>query len=399
MKKLISLFIDALRPDFINKKDTPFLYKLSSEKPPIELVTLLGYSDAIDASIFTGTYPDTNGYWMKFQYSPRQSIFNKIPLTQPLMILDYIPTKISYIRSGINLALYYTVYKKISKQLGYDELGSFNIPYRYLTKFDMTLKKSLIGENPFINIPTIFDILRSKNKSYYYTHNIKKDTIKILKNSTLSIVYFSDADAAAHLFGINCPRFYNSLKKLDNKIKFIFERFKGEKDTNFIIFSDHGMAPVHTIFTFKELFKKQGFNKRFFLALDGTMVRFWYFDNKIKNEVRNLFENAPYGHFLNQDEKTNLRINFQHNKYGDDIFLLNQGYAIFPNYMSWARPHAMHAYHPSYKEQRGVVILSGNSFENNQTTFARPVDIMPSILNALDIAIPSTVEGKSLIKE
>lgn len=68
--KIIGIFIDALRPDFISEKDTPFLYTLSKENPCMELETILGYSDAIDATIFTGVYPDTHGFWMKYWYDP-----------------------------------------------------------------------------------------------------------------------------------------------------------------------------------------------------------------------------------------------------------------------------------------------------------------------------------------
>ncbi|MCD4664759.1 MAG: alkaline phosphatase family protein [Bacteroidales bacterium] len=397
MKRLIGIFVDALNPRFISKENTPFLYDLSQGNPAIELETLLGFSDAIDASIFTGTYPDTNDYWMKFQYNPEQSIFKNIPITYPLKVLDFIPPSFSLIRSGINYAMYHTIYKQFSKRYGYDGLASFNMPYKILHNFDFTLKKSLMGENPFENIPTIFDLLRKNDKTFYYTHGIKKDTLKMLRKSDLGIVYLSDADAAAQLFGVDCPRFFNTLRNLDSKIKFIFEKFKGDPDTNFILFSDHGMAKVDKILTFNKLLKNKEFNKRYLLTLDGTMVRFWYFDADIKQEIQDILKGESYGHFLTKGEKTDLRINFAHNKYGDDIFLLDQGYSIFPNFFSWAKPEAMHSYHPSYKEQKGIVILCGKPFDDVSKTLARTVDLMPSMLNYLGMDVPNTIEGESLI--
>jgi len=31
---------------------------------------MLGYSDAIRATLFTGTYPDRHGYWIMYKFDP-----------------------------------------------------------------------------------------------------------------------------------------------------------------------------------------------------------------------------------------------------------------------------------------------------------------------------------------
>lgn len=399
-EKLIGIFIDALRPDFISERDTPFLYALSNENPCMELETILGYSDAIDATIFTGTYPDVYEYWMKYYYDPQNSPFKNMPFLSVFKLIDYIPS--AFIRSGINFVLRSTFYKWFSKKLGYNELASYNIPYKLIHNFDFTLKKSFLDNEPFEGIPTIVDVLNANGKTFYYTHGIKADTFKKLENVDLGIVYLSDIDFTAHLFGLQSPRFSKTLKKVDGKVKTIFETCKKfNPNTNIIVFSDHGMANVHTILTFKELFKDKRLGDRYLFALDGTKVRFWYFDDSIQNEIHELFKDKTYGHFLTDDEKKKFRIKFDHNLYGDDIFLLDQGYSIFPNFMSWAKPKAMHAYHPKYKEQKGTLILHGEAFKNNSKsgdeTLVKLVDIMPTILEVLELEIPDTVEGRSLV--
>lgn len=394
-KKLIGIFIDALRPDFISKEHTPFIYNLTKNNYYNELETILGYSDSIDASIFTGTYPDRHGYWMKYQYNPANSPFKNLKIIKPLSTIDYIPS--NFIKSGINFTLYNTLYRKISKDLGYDGLASYNIPYKLLENFDITLKKSQFDLGVFNPIMTLFDVLESNGKTHYYSHGIKQDTFERIKQSDMGIIYLSDIDFYAHIFGLQSAIFYRALHKLDNKVQRIYETCKtSEPYANIILFADHGMADVHKILTFKELRKHPGFGKRFLYALDGTMVRFWYFDDSIQSIIHDYFSDLPYGHFLTNDEQKTLRIKFSHNRYGDDIYLLKQGFSIFPNYMSWNTPKAMHAYHPSYNEQKGAVILSGDKF--NMSGNKSPVklaDIMPTILDVLGIDIPETVEGVS----
>jgi len=393
IRKVVCVFVDALRAEFIDKEMTPFLFKLANTCHSMEIETILGYSDVIDATIFTGVYPNVHGYWMKYHYDPTNSPF-KSSIFLPLRIIDYIPSP--FIRSGINYVLYNTFYKLLSYKLGYNELASFNIPYYLLHNFSITLRKSMMDEDAF-KIPTIFGLLRAKNKKFYYSHGIKSETFQTLKEVDLGIVYLSDIDFWAHLVGIDSAQFKKSLSKLDKKVESIFKNsVENYPDTVFIVFSDHGMANVHTLLNFRELLEDKDFCNHYMMVLDGTMIRFWYFNENIKQKIRAYFLEKKYGHFLSESEKKDLQINFSHNKWGDDIFLLDQGFAIYPNFMSWARPKAMHAYHPKYKEQKGCFILSGRPCKKLESI--NLVDIMPTILDILEIKIPDNVEGTSLLE-
>jgi predicted AlkP superfamily pyrophosphatase or phosphodiesterase len=394
--RLLGIFVDGLRPDFISKEHTPYLYKLSEDNPCMELETILGYSDAIDASIFTGTYPDTNGYWMKYQYNPKTSPFKNIEELRYLKIIDKIP--LHFIKSGINYLLFHTYYKKVAKRIGIHGFATHNIPYNLLTNFDFSLTKSLWEDEPFDNIPTLFDVIKKNNTNTHYMHGLKSDAFKRIKDTLLSIIYLSDIDFYAHIFGLKSRIFWRKLEKLDRKIGYITKKYQEiEKKGNVFIFADHGMAQVDKIFHFKELLNHKEYNKKFFMAPDGTMLRFWYFDENMKSEIRNYLEEKTYGHFLTDAEKQQLHLNFAHNRYFEDVFLLDQGHAIFPNFMSWNTPKAMHAYHPKLEEQHGALIFKGEAFECVKERRAYLVDLMPTILNSLNIEVPSTCEGKSLV--
>jgi predicted AlkP superfamily pyrophosphatase or phosphodiesterase len=384
--QLTGIFIDALRPDFISERYTPFLYALTKENYFNELETILGYSDAIDATIFTGVYPNVHNYWMKYHLDKTNSVFKDVKLMRQLGFIDHIPS--DFIRSGINYSLYNTVFKRMSKQVGYDGFASYNIPYRLIDNFNLTMKKSFYDEGAFGSLPTIFDLLKASQKTYHYSHGIRKNTLAICNKVDMGIIYLSDIDFYAHIFGLRSPVFFNALRKVDRKVKLIVETMrKNDPHASIIVFSDHGMADVHRVLDYRILLKHPDLYRRFLFALDGTMIRFWYFDDGMKDRIHELFLGDSHGHFLSESEKAGLKIDFAHNRYGDDIFLLDQGSAIYPNFMSWNTPKAMHAYHPRYPEQKGSIILSGGAFDDvpRARSSARLVDIMPIILKTLSL--------------
>ena len=81
MTKVLAILIDGFRHDYISQEDTPFLYGLNKNHPAPPLRPILGYSDSIRATIFSGVYPNKHNYWMGYKYSPESSpfgFFNKL---------------------------------------------------------------------------------------------------------------------------------------------------------------------------------------------------------------------------------------------------------------------------------------------------------------------------------
>ena len=399
-EKLLVIFVDALRPDFITKEATPYLYHLTKDYLSTECIPILGYSDAIRATIFTGTYPDKHGYWMKYQYSPQTSPFRQVKW---LRFIDHLPSP--FLRSGINLVLSKTLFKTLAKIYQYHELASYNIPYNIIDNFDFTLKKSILDEGPFEQVETIFDILRSNNVKYLYieSSSIKSTLRKISGGERFVMHYLSDIDAASHRHGLFTQRFFRTLKQVDRKIESLIEKAKEKmgKNLHIIVFSDHGMSRVNEICCLEEPFGSQlkdwVSKGRLLYAVDATMIRFWYLDQNLKKRIRQRLNRTNWGRFITS-EKEELKISFNHTRYGEDIFLLKQGKAFYPNFMSWLKPKAMHAYHPKNREQRGIFILAGAKVQKTTLKPIEQVQIMPTILDILGIEVPSTVQGKSIIE-
>ena len=88
------------------------------------------------------------------------------------------------------------------------------------------------------------------------------------------------------------------------------------------------------------------------------MVRLWYLDEdeRLRQELRERVATGYPGHFLAPDELRTHHLAFSGRLYGDEFFLLPPGTAIFPNFHSFIKPKAMHAYDPAIQDQWGIYI-------------------------------------------
>lgn len=391
--KILGIFIDALNPLFINETDTPFLYRLSGKGENIvPLKSVLGFSNTIDATIFTGTYPDRHGIWIEYYYNPNYSPYSKIPLVKLSKPIDYIPIQI--IRSGINFLLSKYIYPYYAKKLGYSELAPYNIPYKIITYFDVVTSKHYTEPKAFL-VPSLVDILIENGLSFYYSTHINGTTFKNALSSDVSIFYFSKADLIGHIFGVGSKQHKNALREIDREVEYLVNTYQRKFGNSFevLVFSDHGMANVNKKINTIPWIKDKELGKKYLVAIESTMMRFWYFNESYKEKIRERLNSLDYGHLLSTKEKKQLRIYFPDNKYGEDIFLIDQGYALYPSFKSWSIPKAMHGYNPNIKEQFAVLISPGIS----RVKQASVVNIMPTILKLLNIKIPKTVEGRPLV--
>ncbi len=401
-KQVLAILVDALRYDIVSEESTPFISQLARNGRMLPLKPVLGYSDSIRATIFTGARPDRHGYWMSYCHSPGTSPLKGF---RKLGFVDYLPS--DFLRRGIKFFLSSTVMKPIGKARGYNELHLHNIPFHVISKFDMTLKTDMTSPHVFEGYSTIFDVLRDRGKEFAYfdSSKLKGDLLteinKLDGGTSFVFVYLHYVDEASHWFGLDSTEFRRAVRFVDSLVKRIVfsvnQRLPGLTAT--MVFSDHGMAEERNRIDLSSLARLEGFGRDFIFALDATMVRVWYYNPVKVRKLRTAIARICGARLLSQEERKNLGIAFENRLYGDDIFLLEEGTIIFPNFHSYVRPKAMHAYHPSYQKQRGIFILQTR---NGLPTLSQPtaehvelVDIGPTILSLMNIDIPGTFEGKS----
>jgi len=400
------ILIDAFAYNYLSDKYTSFIYKISNDNTLLRLNPILGYSDSIRATIFTGAYPEDHRYWMFYKFSPETSPF------KGLTRLKFIENFPELIKRPMKIAISLTYCKYLSKKFGYSNLSVQNFLLNTVEYFDFTLKENMLTPNVFGDYRTIFDILSENNIKWQYINSTNPiyllrspssqrkyllSKIRDINEETDFIfIYLHHPDILAHRFGINSKRFKNVLKETDILVKDLYEELiRRFKEISVIIFSDHGMADAQKFINFNDIFKEKGFGKDYLIALDSTMVRIWYLKEK-GYKIREYFENLNYGRFLSKNELKDLKIKFDNRWYFDDIYLIEPPYNIYPNFTSLLKPYAMHAYHPDLESQKGIAIFY--NMDVRKKNEVELVDFMPTVLDYFGISKPNNLRGESLLK-
>jgi hypothetical protein len=358
--RLLYVLVDAVRHDYVTPARTPFLDGLARDLGFATMRPLLGYSDAIRAAIFTGRPPDEHGYWMEYCYRPGETPFGRLERLRPL---DSVPS--DFVRRGTKFVLSQTVLPRVRRRAGYEHLSLRHLPFRSLGVFDWTLRRDMTAPGA-LGVPTMFDRLDEAGVRWAYLDASRLGRRRLLEaldalplDTRFAFVYLHHVDMASHMFGIESRLFERALSKTDALTCEVVERVRrrlGELET--VVFSDHGMSAVRKIVSFPALWRDPHFPSRFCFALDATMVRLWWEDASpgLRRRVRAYLAERADGRFLDHDELRELHLDFDGRLYGDEIYLLDPGTAIFPNFHSLLRPKAMHAYHPDDADQHGIAL-------------------------------------------
>lgn len=414
MSRLLLLFVDALRNDYLSQERTPNLFRILENQTVYPLKPILGYSDAIKATILTGAYPEDHGYWMFYFLSRSISPFGAL---HGLRWLERIPSEA--MRRGAKFLLSRTALRFLARKLGYHNLDMHNIPFALAGFFDLTLRLPMNSPHIFEDHPTLFDILRDNRKKIAYLdsstmgpraltgsclrirRHLQGQVLKDLKHNDVVFLYLHQLDYYAHRFGIKNPAYEKELKNMDYLLSSLVQNaLSMDPDLSIALFSDHGMVDTRVQLDLSWLMKEPGLGQSFLFALDSTMVRLWYFDDGVQDRLRHKLEALPYGRFLLPKELKDLHVFFQDGRFGDEVYLLNPGISIFPNFTSYLRPLAMHAYHPDAEGQEGIAAFAGGSFEDigSRDRVLGPEDLLPTFLDALAIDGPPSIRGVSVFR-
>jgi hypothetical protein len=359
-RPLLCILVDAFRHDYLKPSYAPYLSGLAAGAGSRRIRPVLGYSDSIRATIFTGAYPDQHGYWMEYCLRPEQAPLAALKVLAPL---DALPS--DFIQRGTKFVLSNTVARAVAKRRGYAQLSLRHFPFRALGSFDWTLKVPMTAPGA-LGMPTLFDDLSAAGVPWRYLDSFTDGRRQVLDglddlptDTGLAFVYLHHIDMASHSLGLTSPLFRAVVRRTDALVAEVVERTRRRLgDVDLVVFSDHGMSVIERSVDYSDLVRHPAFPDRFCFALDATMVRLWFFDDDVRlhEEVRERVSRGAPGHFLDRTELIDLHLDFSSRLYGDEIYLLEPRVAIFPNFHSLLRPKAMHAYHPSDSDQHGIFI-------------------------------------------
>jgi len=358
---LVCILTDAFRHDYVSERETPFLNSLANAGWSAPLRPILGYSDGIRATIFTGTYPDQHGYWMEYCMRPSSSPWG---WAHRFGVLDRVPSDL--VLRGGKMAVSMSAMRAMAKRRQLAHMDLRNVPFRALPCFDFTLRTPMTAYGA-LGCPTIFDRCRDAGLGFVYLDSSKISRETLLHRAAhlpedgigLVFVYLHHIDMASHVFGIDSQRFHRSLRDTDELIRETLAAIHGQfPEAPTLLFSDHGMSRITEQHGIPRLHRHPAFPARFLFALDATMVRVWYWgdDAALREEVRAIVAENYRGRWLDDHEIDSFHLRFDSRLYGDEMFLLEPGTAIFPNFHSYIKPKAMHAYDPADPDQLGILI-------------------------------------------
>src|SRR4051794_37591125 len=240
-RPLLVVLVDAFRHDYLDADAAPYLTRLASEQSFSRMRPILGYSDSIRATIFTGSYPDENGYWMEYCYRPGVSPMRGL---KRLAALDAVPN--DFVRRGMKFALSQTVVPRLARQGGYEHLHIRHMPFRSLGTFDWTLREAMTDFGA-VGTPTMFDDLTNADVKWAYVDASKGSRRNFLgqldaldSDTQLVFAYLHHIDMASHVLGIDGKLFRRVVKRTDALVETTVDRVQARVgDCDLLVFSDH----------------------------------------------------------------------------------------------------------------------------------------------------------------
>jgi hypothetical protein len=364
------VLLDAFRSEYLNPKDTPFLWKLKDE-----------------------------GIWIK-------QIFNNGGYCERTCSMCGALPEVS--DNFFAMALIPDEYRRAY----YEPL--FNVPYEIRSRLTMTEDKSVDFEKGSFGVESYWDIMREEGKTFQFeacfalgirsykgrtTHGSRP--LFILDGFKKHLDYYylqlSEVDQYAHLLGCESESFRGILRWADGTVEWLWEAFKKEfKHPKIFVGGDHGMATVK----YKIDISIEDILHRFRLGYDylylksSAAIQFWSWNEAVDKVLKNNPLLKKYGKFIKSP--TPRQASF--------IWLVKPYYLISPCHFHGVNEEvrAMHGWCLDGKDvikemYGGGLIVDGK--HKGTIERAELIDWAPTICDLVGLShYPKQNSGKSILK-
>ena len=357
MKPILPLFImvDACGWEII--RNDPFCQAFAPTRKRLESV--FGYSSGCVPSIVSGRWPDEHRNWCYFVYDPVHSPF------RVLRWLRWLPSAVTGRRI---VRRWLSKFVKVRLNFrGYFDL--YNIPFRYVHLFDFTEKKSPLLPSGMNVGSNIFDFLTVHKIPYFVSDPARSDEqnrdalIASIEAETadFAFCYWPSLDGLLHAVGNDAPEIPLKLRTIEQWLAQVLATAKQHyADVRLYVFSDHGMANCDEYLDLQARIQALPvrMERDYAVVYDSTMARFWFFNEQARQLITAELQRVPQGRIIPDEELRQYRVLFADRRFGDLIFLMNEGVLIVPSHMGQRPIRAMHGYHPTAPQTYAALLTN-----------------------------------------
>jgi predicted AlkP superfamily pyrophosphatase or phosphodiesterase len=391
MKPVLTFFLDALKPESLQYM--PFLNSFPHQR---RMRSEFGHSVTCHPSMYSGVHPNKHKQWFVWKYDPPNSPFQWARIFKYFWVLD-------------NLGSRYFLHK-YTRQFRESNTAWFgipllvNLPMKYWPYFNVVEDRSWDEKGYLKEFPTIFDILRENQVSFEVIGMTKGagDEFAQIGNHEFSEIqpwtyfFLGSIDSYSHKFKQDGPETIERMRALDQLIETKYNQYKQRvTDFDVFVFSDHGHIHADKRLDIHKVFRKNGENLNKYIHLvESNFIRFWFRNDAESEKVRRILESIQEGFILTDEQYTKYNLDMPDNRYGDLVFNLDAPYLFTKTIWGFSRKQqSMHGYLPDYPDSDGVFLSQRPLIS---ATHVKLVDVLPTLLNSLNLQIPDYVDGQVL---
>ena len=259
--------------------------------------------------------------------------------------------------------------RRILKQLGWEGyFSSGHLPPSLLRLLDYSEKGDLFRPASLPGIRNIFDTLADRGVATWCFdwRQSESQNIAALRRTIergevdWAFLGLQSFDGLVHRLGTDHPLLCSALESTRDAIEALITRAEAVgRSVRVNLFSDHGLAQVTRRVDLRPLLRSCELSAtKGQVLLDATLARFYIDDPDQRRRVADALSEQAGGRLLSSSELTALGANFPDRRYGDLIFVLDEGGMIHPSHASRKPCAAMHGYHPDSPSMDAVLLSS-----------------------------------------
>jgi len=369
MTSTLIVFVDALPYSYL--ANTQFLSTFPHQQ---KVSPGLGFSVNIKPELFAGLTPDDVGFFCEWTVKDPLQRGRESVASPVFEQIRRVPV--------LDRALH-----KAAHRLGRDVL---NIPFGYLRYFTNSLSRSVYDRGfPF---PTLFSqaavgmvladrLDRSKGDRDLQTYQL---ALEKMEDSESLYVSFLGLDGVGHHFGVGSPEYQATVSRLEGWIRDLVHEFdRRHRQANIVVLSDHGMASLsQSIRLNLEKHLGPATPQSYLYFVDAVMLRVWVYQPRLASDILDVLRALESGTVLDDDCRKRLGVSSR--RYGDIIYVLDEGRAFSPSFFGLKLQAGMHGFLPHVESQQAVLLASGDQIdERGFGNVRRSRDVYPFLLSLL----------------